>query len=327
MMTLVTGATGLLGNNVVRLLLQRNQPVRVLARATSDTRPLDGLDVETVHGDIRDGEQVLRATQGVSCVVNCAAWVRIGWKDAATARAVNVEGARTVAEAARDAGARLVHVSTVNTLAIGSRHQPSDEDTEADGQVPCPYVVTKREGESAVTDMVAEGLDAVIVNPGFMLGPWDWKPSSGAMLLRIAKKWTPYVPRGGCSVCDVRDVADGILAAAKQGQTGRRYILAGENMTYHDLAHLCAAAAGKGGPWRHRGPIFPLVMKVTAGWCNLRRWITGGEGDINSASIRMSSQFHYYSSARAESELDYKYRPAGEAVEAAWQWFQEHGYV
>ncbi len=327
MLTLVTGATGLLGNNVVRALLQRDYPVRILVRQGCDPRPFEGLNVQIARGDICDLDQVHKAMDGVSAVIHCAAWVRIGWTGLDTARAVNVDGTQNVAQAALKFGARMVHVSTVNTLSIGSQDQPADEDMPPWGEVACPYIVTKCEGEQIVMSLVAKGLDAVVIHPGFILGPWDWKPSSGEMLLRMATKFTPMVPRGGCSVCDVRDVAEGIMAALERGKTGRHYILAGENLSYFQLARMCASLTGKNGPSRPAGPIFLLIIKMISAYSDVHTFLTGREGAFNSAAIRLSEQGHYYSSERAKAELNYNFRPAGEAVEAAWQWFQEHGYV
>ncbi len=320
MAILVTGATGLLGNNVVRLLLQQGEPVRVFIREGGDPRPLAGLPVEIAKGDIRDAEMVRRAVEGVSAVIHAAAIVQIGWSGLEQQRAVNVVGTQHVSEAAAAAGIRMVHVSSVDALGVGSRDSPADEDSPREGKIPCTYVVTKREAEEVVRGQLGRGLDAVVVNPGFMLGPWDWKPSSGRMLLQVARGFTPVAPTGGCSLCDVRDVARGVVGALRYGRRGRNYILAGHNTGYLELWRLFAEVTGGRGPWFRAGP----VVRILGGrggdvWGNL----TGREPDLNSASVALSGQWHYYSSAHAELELSYRIRPARETVEAAWQWFQE----
>jgi dihydroflavonol-4-reductase len=213
MLTLVTGATGLVGNNVVRLLVERGEAVRVLARNGNHVRCLDGLPVEIAHGDVRQPETIRQACRGAARIVHAAAEVHIGWTGLDSQRAINVEGTRNIAKAARAESARLCYVSTVNTLGLGTRQMPADEETPAHEMVPCPYVITKREAEQVVLEQVEAGLDAVIVNPAFMLGPWDWKPSSGRMLLDLATGWGRLAPPGGNDFCDVRDVAAGILAA------------------------------------------------------------------------------------------------------------------
>lgn len=321
---LVTGATGLVGNNLVRTLVERGSPVRVLVREGSDPWTLEGLPVEAAYGDVRDAEAVRRASRGVAGVIHAAALVHIGRTRLEEQRRVNVEGTRHVAEAALAAGVRMVHVSSVDALGTKGRDEPADEDSPRVGVVSCGYTVTKREAEEVVQTYVARGLDAVIVNPGFMLGPWDWKPSSGRMLLQIACGFTPLAPAGGCSFCDVRDVAGGILAAMERGRRGRNYILAGHNMSYLDLWRLFAEVTGRRAPWFRAGP---LLQILGGRFGDLWGRILGREGDLNSASVAMSSQYRYYTSARAESELGYRIRPAREPVEAAWQWFQQYGDV
>lgn len=319
--TLVTGSTGLVGNNVCRLLLERGDHVRVLARSTSDPRPLAGLDVERFEGDIRNREEVARAVAGVERVIHCAAHIHLGWKEREFSQQVNVGGTQHVAEAARQAGATLVHVSTVDALAVGQRDRPVDEEAPLVGKVPSTYVVTKRAAEEVIDAEVARGLHAIIVNPGFMLGPWDWKPSSGRMVIEVARRFTPVAPSGGCSVCDVRDVAAGILSAAEQGQPGRRYILAGENLTYLDLWRRIAQATGGRGPMM---PMGPAIRWLAGAVGDLAGKVTGREPTVNSAAIAMSSQYHYYSSERARRELGYAPRPADEAIRAAWDWLKQH---
>ena len=324
MTTLVTGATGLVGNNVVRLLRDAGETVRVLVRGTSDPRPLAGLEVEVVTGDVCDVESVRRATVGVSRVVHAAAQVHIGWTGLDSLRAINVVGTRNVATAARDANAKMVHVSSVDTLGVGSPDLAADEESPREGKVPCSYVLSKREAEQAFLEEVGCGLEGVVVNPGFMFGPWDWKPSSGRMLLEVARRFTPFAPKGGCSVCDVRDVAAGILAALERGTVGRGYILGGENVSYLDLWKRISSITGGAAPLGRAGPL----MRLAAGrGGDLIGKLTGREPDVNSASVGMSDLYHYYSIARAQEELGYVVRPLEESLADAWDWFQAEGYA
>ena len=321
---LVTGATGLLGNNVVRLLLARGEAVRVLVRDGADPRPLAGLDLEIAQGDIRDAAAVRAAAKGVQAIVHAAAWVRLSWRNLDLARDINVRGTCHIADAAREAGIRLLHVSSTDALAPGMLDQPANEDTPGE-KIRCSYVITKREGEQEVLDRIARsGLDAVIVNPGFLIGPWDWKPSSGRMLLEIAQRFAPLAPRGGISICDPRDVAAGILSAIERGQIGRRYILAGENMTYSDAWKRFAALTGRRGPVKRMSHV-AAWLGGTAG--DLWERCTGRDSVINSAAIGLGNTFHCYTSLRAAQELGYRSRPAEESIRDAWEWFVAQGYV
>lgn len=323
MLTLVTGATGLVGNNLVRQLAEREERVRVLVRDPED-KSLAGLSLEVVQGDVCDPASVRRAAQGVDRIIHSAGRVHLGWTGLALHQSVNIEGTRNVAQAAKEAGVRMVHVSSVDALGLGSRQQPADEDCTAEGSVLCPYVVTKRQAESVVTELVAEGLDAVIVNPVYMFGPWDWKPSSGRMILEVSRGMALLAPPGGNDFADVRDVAAGILVAADRGQRGRRYILGGEPLSYLDAWRLIAEVAGVRGPWRK---MLRPGLFVASRVGDLLTRIRGVESDVNSAAIAMARLEHHYSYARATAELDYRPRPAREAVEAAWRWFIDYGYA
>lgn len=325
MTILVTGATGLVGNNVVRLLCAQNAKVRALVRSDSDVRSLNDLEVDIAEGDVRDAAAMMRACRDVEAVIHAAAIVRIGWHDLDEMRATNVGGTRNVARAALEAGARMVQVSTVNTMGVGKSHEElCDETSPRENTIQSNYVITKREAEQAVLELVDEGLNAVIVNPGFMLGPWDWTPSSGVMLINVARAQPLFSPAGGVVTCDVRDVAAAILTALKQGEVGESYILGGHNVSYLDLWQLFCKVA------KRRGPKFRMsrLMSGSIGMAgDLVGKIRGKEGPINSAALRMSRQSHFYSSARAEATLELKNRPLEESVTDAWNWFREYGFV
>jgi dihydroflavonol-4-reductase len=324
MVTLVTGGTGLVGNNTVRCLLERGSRVRVLARDCADARPLAGLDVEIVRGDVRDSQAVGLAMRGTNCVVHAAAHVRIGWTGLEAARAINVEGTRNIAAAAHAEGAKLVHVSSVDALGEALGGIPADEETKVVGGVLCPYVVTKRESEQVVLEFVAKGLDASIVNPAFMIGPNDWKPSSGRMLLHVARGWGLFAPLGTNNYCDVRDVAAGIISAAEFGKPGRRYILGGEKLSYFQAWRIFAEVTG-GTP-----PVFPagpMARGIAGLFGDLATKLTGRETDVNSAATSISGQARNVTSARAATELGYRPRPLREAAADAWVWFRQHGYA
>ncbi|HEY5311517.1 MAG TPA: NAD-dependent epimerase/dehydratase family protein, partial [Pirellulales bacterium] len=220
--------------------------------------------------------------------------------------------------------AQLVHVSTVDTLGTGTRQHAANEETPPDPAVRVPYNLTKREAEQLVLDAAAAGLNAVIVNPTYMLGPWDWKPSSGRMLLHIANGRGMLAPRGGNDFCDVRDVVSGILAAAQRGQPGRRYILGGEPLSYLQAWRMFSQVIGVRGPICRAGP---MQIWGAGKFGDVLRRMTGREPDINSAATKMSAEFHHYSFARAAAELGYAPRSAREAATAAWRWFQEQGYA
>ncbi len=320
---LVTGSTGLLGNNVVRKLIAAGQTVRAFVRSSSDRQPLEGLQVESVVGDVRDLDSLRRACRGASCVIHAAAIVRIGWSMSKDIVESNVGGTRNIVGAARESGARLIHISSVDALAVPkTRDAVVNEDSPPSGiEIDSNYAVTKRAADREVQRGIDRGLDATIVYPGFMLGPWDWKPSSGRMLLAVANRFTPLAPSGGCSLCDVRDVAAATVRAASGGFPQRRYILAGHNMTYFELWTRMARISAGRPPVARLGPIAGWIAGAAGDMgTRLRR----SEGDINSAMLAMSRQFHYYDSSRAAGDLEYRPRDADLTIRDAWKWFCQH---
>jgi len=231
---------------------------------------------------------------------------------------------RIRARAARRAGARLVHVSSVDAIGLRPDGLPADEDTPAGIMPECPYVVTKREAEAAVLEEVALGLDAVIVNPVYMIGPWDWKPSSGRMLLEVGAGRGAFAPPGSNDFVDVRDVVNGILAALERGRTGRRYILGGHGLSYLDAWRAFARVTGRMQPLG----MAPRPIVKLAGLCgDLAGLFCSREPAVNSAATMMSMLPHNFSSRRAETELGYTFRAFEETVQDAWDWFVDRGYA
>lgn len=323
---LVTGGTGLVGNNVVRRLLAAGRQVRVLVRPRRSgiDRSLEGLTIDQRVGTLEDEDSLQQAVDGASLVIHSAAVVHCGWRHRDEMQRVNVEGTARLARAARRAGARFVQVSSVDALGLRADGVPGDEETPPGGMVECPYVVTKREAEAAVLAEVDQGLDAVIVNPVYMIGPWDWKPSSGRMLLEVGSGKGLLAPPGANDFVDVRDVVSGIEAAAARGQTGRRYILGGHPLTYLEAWRVFAEVTGRRPPL---GNAPPLAVR-TAGWFgDLAATVLRREPPVNSAAAGMSMLRHNFSCERAQTELGYRFRPFAETVADAWVWFCEHGYA
>lgn len=325
MRILITGATGFLGNNLVRALLENGHEVIATVRHSSDPRPLAGLEVETRHVDLADAADVSLAVSSAELVIHVAALIHVGWKKLAESRRINVDSTRLLATAARRKNIRMIHVSSVDTLAAMVGDTIVDEDQLEPAKPSCAYVVTKREAEQVVMDEVKLGLDAVIVNPGFMVGPRDWKPSSGKMMLMLAKQPILFfTPAGGCSVVDVRDVADGIVSAITHGRSGERYILAGKNMSYLELWRMMAKVMNKRPPVRR---LSNWLAHCVGSVGDLSAKVSGNESEVNSAALELGQMFHWYSSRKAETELGYRIGDIEVALQDAWEWFKKNDYV
>jgi len=323
---LVTGATGLVGNNVVRKFLETGWNVRVLVRPhhLGTTAALEGLPVEKFIGQLEDTSSLQKAVDGIDLVIHSAAMVHCGWNYYDEMYRVNVDGTSHLSKIARAAGARFIHVSSVDALGLLPDGTPANEETPPGGMIDCPYVLTKRMAESAVLEQVELGLDAVIVNPVYMIGPWDWKPSSGRMLLEVGSGKGLLAPPGANDFVDVRDVAIGIEAAYNRGKTGRRYILGGHALSYLDAWKVFAKVTNRRPPI---GNAPPLAVRAAGRIGDLAGILLRREPPVNSASAAMSMLKHNFSSQRAFDELGYTIRPLEVAAADAWAWFCENGYT
>ncbi len=328
-MIFVTGGTGLLGNCIVRELLERGYPTRVLCRSGTSRKPFEGLDVEIIEGDLSNKPALETAIQGTTATIHSAAYIHIGWDNLQRSRDVNVLGTENVAKACAQHGSKLVHISTVDTLPAARRlEEPISESDAPDRsgkkgveKTPCSYVVSKKEAERVVERLLCESnLQAVTIHPGFMLAPFDWKPSSGRMMIEVSKAPIVAAPPGGCSVCDARDVAAAVVRATEVASAGEHYILAGRNLAYRELWQAMLESMGKRKRVFRLGPLVKLVGKAID---LANRMLPIEEGDVNGASIRMGYLNHYYNSGKAERDLDYQLRPLEQTLDEAWSWLSK----
>ena len=324
MRILLTGATGFLGNNLLRLLLEGGHDVVCTCRQGSDSRPFDGLNVDKLDVDFAELSSAGSILDRIEFVIHSAAFIHIGWECLQRSRQINVEATKVLAQAARLKEIPMILVSTVDVLGVAESDQPVDESKSELSNPACSYVVSKREAEVVFRQQLEQGLSGLIVNPGFVVGPWDWKPSSGKMLLEVGKNFTPLAPSGGCSVVDVRDVACGIVSAMQHGEPGANYILAGHNVSYLDLWTKMCEIAGSRPP---RGTLPDWLNAVAGRVGDLQCWLTGKEPTVNSAATQMGALNHWYSSQKAVKELGYKMGPFEDAISDAWSWFEKYEYL
>ena len=232
-MILVTGAAGHLGNVLVRELLVQGEQVRGLVLPGEDLTPLEGLDVEIFPGNILDLERMTEACREVDVVFHLASLVAITPDMLDLMRRVNVEGTRNVIEAVRRTGVRrLVYTSSIHALQRPPAGVMIDEHLAFDPNNPAgPYDQTKAEASLLVLDAVRQGMDAVIVCPTGVIGPYDFKRSElGEMILAWMKKAPSFTVEGRFDFVDVRDIARGHILAAESGRCGEVYLLSGEQI-------------------------------------------------------------------------------------------------
>lgn len=326
MRTLVTGATGFIGANIVRALLDKNYRVRALARPDSNKRNLEGLEVELAAGDVRDPESIKRALEGCSLLFHGAALYSFWVRPRKLIYQINVEGTRNVLQAALERGLeRVVYTSSVAALGLPKDREPADEATPVDPKtIVSDYKRSKYLAQQVALEF-SKKMPVVIVNPSFPVGPYDIKPTpTGRVIVDFLNRRMSAYVETGMNVVDVRDVALGHLLAAERGRVGECYILGGENLTMGELLTLLAEITGLPAP-RVKLPYYPILglSYVNAALCAL----TGKAPRMTPETIRMSRHYMFFDPGKAVRELGFPQTPAREALRKAVEWFQANGYV
>ncbi|MBI2206588.1 MAG: NAD-dependent epimerase/dehydratase family protein [Candidatus Rokubacteria bacterium] len=325
--SLVTGASGFVGANVVRELLRDGATVRVLVRPSSDRRTIAGLPVEIAEGDLTDRRSIERAVAGVGVVHHVAADYRLWARDPRELYRANVDGTRAVLEAAGDAGVRrIIYTSTVGALGIPKDGTPGTEDTPVTlADMVGPYKASKFLAEQAALELARKGLPVVIVNPSAPVGPWDVKPTpTGQMVVDFLAGRMFATLDTGLNLVHVRDVARGHLLAAERGRIGEKYILGNRNLALAEIGRLLAGITGRRAPW--------LRVPYALAWCGAACMeaaarLTGGVPKVPLTAVRMARKKMYFSPAKAVRELGLPQTDVREALYDAARWFSEHGYV
>lgn len=318
---LLTGASGLLGAHIARVLIERSHTLVVLMRPGSDTRGIDGLPCTRVYGDLTQPHTIGKALEGCDAVIHGAALTDQWPTGLSSCEAVNVDGTLALVDAAvRMRISRFVFISTANTLGNGTRKKPGTElDAFSMFRFDSGYINSKFLAEQYVLEQVARhGLSAVVVNPTFMLGPFDLKPSSGQLLLHARKTPVQIIPPGGKNFIHVRDAAIGVCNALTEGIPGERYLLAGENLSYREFFSLVNQMSGRK-PLQIPLPGFLLQLIGRLGTWKGR--LFGGAPRFNAVTARLACTNAYYSNRKAVEELGLPQTPVSQAVKEALEWF------
>ena len=323
----ITGASGLLGGNLAAELIKAGHQVVATKRAGSKVAHLDDLAIEWRDAELGSRDHLARAFAGVDAVFHCAAAVGVQREVTREMRDTNVTGTANVIDACVAAGVkRLVHTSSVVAIGLSTDGRPCDETATWNfdqlGLLDA-YAITKHEAEELVRAAGAK-LDAVIVNPTYMFGPRDARPSSGKMIIDVVKRRVPGWTDGYNNFVDVRDVARGMIGAWQRGRRGERYILGGHDMTYRAVFETIARVAGVKPP-RLR---IPLPIAKLVGRAGDFIEARGREPLVNSTQIRYAytDQFRF-ASQKAANQLGYIVGPLEPAIADALAWFRGRGML
>lgn len=327
-MIVVTGATGHIGNVLVRELTARGQVVRALVMANDDCRPLTGLEVEIVRGDVTDLKVLKSVFGGADIIFHLAGIVTIMPSMKKLLERVNVGGVRNVVEACRATGVhRLVYTSSVHAIAepphgtVIDETQPFDPD-----RVLGDYARSKARATLILLEEVRKGgLDAVICCPTGVIGPWDFGISNiGQLILDFASGHLKSYVRGAYDFVDVRDVANGLILAAEKGQAGRHYIFSGAQIQVSELMKELERNIAYPAPTYE----IPSVVARAAGvLASVYYQLIRRRPVFTAYSIDVLRSNSQVSSARARTELGFRTRPWQESIHDHVEWFKDEGML
>lgn len=327
MTALVTGATGFVGANIVRALLDAGETVRVLVRRGSPTRNIDGLPIDIAYGDLRDAASLQSALQSCQTLYHAAADYRLWTPQVDEVYAINVDGTANLFQAALEAGLqRVVYTSSVATLAASPDGTPVDETRPLSLEAAVGhYKRSKILAEQRAMRLCEQGLPLVIVHPSAPVGPWDVKPTpTGKIVVDFLQGKMPAYLDTGLNVVDVRDVAQGHLLAARYGKIGERYILGHCNLSLRDILGQLAEVSGRRAP-RVR---MPYHMALAAGYVSEGlAALTRRPPAVPLVGVRLARYPMYFTAQKAVRELGLPQSPIREALRQSVQWFREHGYA
>ncbi|MBC7229922.1 MAG: NAD-dependent epimerase/dehydratase family protein [Actinobacteria bacterium] len=327
MKALVTGATGFIGSMVVRELLNQGADVRVTVRRDSDTRNIDGLDVERVYGDTRDRESMRAALKGCDALYHAAAYFAHWSPNKDLFYKINVEGTKNVLEEALAQGLeKVVYTSTSNTIGSHGAGNYVNEEAEFNGwEAGDHYAISKYLAELEAKKICDRGLPLVIVNPTLVIGVRDVKPTpSGALIVDIANRDMPGYIDGAINVIDVEDVARGHLLAAERGRIGERYILGNENLMVGEFFRLVAEVAGVRPPRLK----LPYGIALSLGYLfEAYARMARKQPLVSVSQVRLGKMGEHFDNSKAVNELGLPLTPIRTTVEKAVDWFRENGYI
>ncbi|MDT0688994.1 NAD-dependent epimerase/dehydratase family protein [Salegentibacter sp. F188] len=323
MKLLITGANGLLATNTIKYFLELGHEVKGLLRSKEKFVLPPHPKLELVQGDITEPSAVENAVKDCDAVIHIAALTSPDLPNYDSYYKVNVAGSENLVKAAiKFKLKKFIYVSSANTMGFGSSENPGTETTPLKPPfTESLYAKSKLEAQQKLFSY-ADKIAIVTVNPTFMLGPYDGKPSSGEIILMGYRKKFIFYPPGGKNFVDVRDAARGISAALKKGKNREIYLLAGQNLSYKEFFQkLVKKRTGAKSVMIK----VPKPLLLIAGYAGdfLRK--LNVKTSASSANMKILCVKNYYSAKKAEEELDVHFHPIGDAIEDAIAWFQKNG--
>ena len=312
-MILVTGATGFLGAELIHQLTSQNLQVRALKRKTSKIPDLIAANqlVEWVVADINEPENLADAFESVTQVYHCAAFISFDPKDKNKLIKINIEGTSNIVNLCVHHGARLLHVSSIAALGDAKK---GEQITEKDFWEYNPhvhsYAISKYEGEMEVWRGIAEGLEAVIVNPAVIIGKNAGFTGSGA-IFKLVKDGLKFYTDGATGVVDVEDVAKAMILLMNSEISEERFTLSADNLHYKDFFAAIADGFGVKAPSTEAKP---WMLGIAWRAAKLASIFTGKAPALTKDAARSSFNLSYYSSDKIKKAINFEFKPLKQSI-------------
>lgn len=319
---LITGANGFLGSNLARELYRMGYEIKIMIRPSADMKGIADIPCETFFGSIDNNAAVHEAVAGCDIVIHAACITEQWGVSFAEYEQTNFTATKYITAACITHQVRkFIYVSTANTIGPGNKNNPGNE---LNGftlfNANSGYINSKYLAQQYVLEQVAaRQLPGIVVNPTFMIGPNDVKPSSGKLILYGLKHRLLFYPPGGKNFVSIKDVCQGITGAIEKGRIGDCYLLAGQNLSYGEFFRLLKKLSGK----RQLMIKIPAFILKTAGIIGS---LAGISGKLNYSAAYMLCLDNYYTGKKSERELQLRYTPVEAAVSGALTWFKENNY-
>lgn len=323
----VTGADGMLGSSICRELLKQGYSVKAMCFPGRNTNTLSDLALEIVLGDVSDKDFLLREMNDCNSVIHIAALTRVWPRRLPVLNRVNIDGTKNVMEVVEELNLeRMIHIGSASSFAHGTKDNPGDESNPFIGwKFGMDYINSKYLAQQMLLKRFNEkGFPVVIINPTFMIGPYDSGPSSGQMLIAVMKntlKW--YCPGGKNFVCST-DVAKAAVNAISLGVIGQCYIAGNENLEYRDFFYRACKHFQK----QFKMKSVPHSLLLSFGFINsaISR-ITHKTPKLSFGMALLAKENQYFSSEKAKRVLQMPQTPIEKGIEECIGWFKANNYL
>lgn len=320
MKVFITGISGLLGKHVARTCIHNGYHISALVRNKKINNDLP--NVSFCHGDLSDENTLTEYLDATDVIIHCAADTSMFARRNKKQEQTNITGLKNIIESAKKTNVkRFIYISSANTILHGNAGNPGKESAKLNVKNSrLPYINSKILAEEILlNEFRLNNFPVVIINPTFILGPEDFKPSSGKMILAAIKKQLFFYPSGGKNIVDVRDLAQVIVNAVSMARLGENYLVCNENISYKELVQKVGKYAHLNIP----GTQLPdFLGRIIGSVGTFAEYLTGKSFAVNHKTIKLSFENHYYSAEKAKNELGFSPRSIDQTIQDTVNWFK-----